>query len=44
MANDEHVALLKKDVKAWNEWRSQYRGDFIPDHADLFCANLRGRS
>jgi hypothetical protein len=21
MANDEHVALLKKGVKAWNAWR-----------------------
>jgi hypothetical protein len=21
MANDEHVAMLKKGVDAWNEWR-----------------------
>jgi len=23
MANDEHVALLKQGVAAWNEWRAQ---------------------
>jgi hypothetical protein len=23
MANDEHVAMLKKGVEAWNEWRGQ---------------------
>jgi hypothetical protein len=23
MANDEHVALLKQSVDAWNEWRKQ---------------------
>ena len=23
MANEEHVAILKKGVKAWNEWREK---------------------
>jgi hypothetical protein len=23
MANDEHVALLKKGVTAWNQWRQE---------------------
>jgi len=23
MANDDHVALLKKDVDAWNRWRGE---------------------
>jgi Pentapeptide repeats (8 copies) len=23
MANDEHVAILKKGVRAWNEWRDE---------------------
>jgi uncharacterized protein YjbI with pentapeptide repeats len=42
MANDEHVALLKKGVDAWNKWR-----DANPDiyldlrKADLIGANLR---
>src|ERR671937_605312 len=46
MANDEHVALLKKGVDAWNAWRRK-RPDIIPDlmeanlvEADLFGANL----
>jgi TIR domain/Pentapeptide repeats (8 copies) len=53
MANDEHVALLKQGVDAWNEWRRQDRG-LRPDlsdadlrgadlyNADLFQADLRG--
>jgi uncharacterized protein YjbI with pentapeptide repeats len=37
MANDEHVALLKQGVKAWNEWR-----DRNPDiRPDLSGADLR---
>ena len=30
MANDEHVALLKKGVDAWNEWRGE-NPDIRPD-------------
>src|SRR5262244_697771 len=43
MANDEHVAMLKKGVDAWNEWRRE-NPDIRPDlsGADLFCANLKG--
>ena len=43
MANEEHLALLKKGVKAWNEWRKQH-GDVIPDFrgAMLYEADLRG--
>jgi Pentapeptide repeats (8 copies) len=36
MANDEHVALLKKGVAAWNAWRAK-NPDIRPD---LFGANL----
>jgi hypothetical protein len=41
MANDEHVALLKKDVEAWNEWRDA-NPDVRPDFsgADLVNAHL----
>ena len=38
MANDEHVALLKKGVDAWNAWRDK-NSDIRPD---LFGANLTG--
>jgi uncharacterized protein YjbI with pentapeptide repeats len=38
MANDEHVALLKQGVDAWNEWRQNN-----PDiRLDLSKANLSG--
>ena len=30
MANDEHVAMLKKGVDAWNAWRSK-TPDIRPD-------------
>jgi uncharacterized protein YjbI with pentapeptide repeats len=46
MANDEHVALLKKGVKAWNEWRREnfdVKQDLSYAHlggADLSGANL----
>ena len=51
MANDEHVALLKQGVAAWNAWRKA-NPDILPDlseasfvaadlrRADLFQANL----
>jgi uncharacterized protein YjbI with pentapeptide repeats len=42
MANEEHVALLKQGVEAWNEWhRSNY---YIPNpiQVDLSHADLRG--
>jgi uncharacterized protein YjbI with pentapeptide repeats len=48
MANDEHVAILKKGVAAWNEWRRE-NPDIRPDlseadlsEADLVGANLSG--
>jgi hypothetical protein len=48
MANDEHVALLKKGVQAWNEWRDE-NPDIRPNlsktnlsRADLGGANLGG--
>ena len=43
MANDEHVAMLRKGVAAWNEWRDQ-NASIQPDlaGADLFGANLIG--
>jgi Pentapeptide repeats (8 copies) len=41
MANDEHVALLKQGVNAWNKWRYENPG-IRPDliRADLYGANL----
>jgi Pentapeptide repeats (8 copies) len=43
MANDEHVALLKQGVDAWNAWR-QKNPDIRPDlsGAELRGANLVG--
>jgi uncharacterized protein YjbI with pentapeptide repeats len=43
MANDEHVAMLKKGVDAWNEWRDQNKS-IAPDlyKANLVGANLVG--
>jgi uncharacterized protein YjbI with pentapeptide repeats len=43
MANDEHVAMLKQGVAAWNAWRDQNRG-IRPDlsGATLSGANLSG--
>jgi hypothetical protein len=38
MANDEHVAILKKGVAAWNKWRDE-NPDIRPD---LSNANLKG--
>jgi hypothetical protein len=43
MANDEHVAILKKGVKAWNAWRDE-NPNISPDlsGADLHGRDLRG--
>ena len=43
MANDEHVALLKQGVAAWNAWRRKNQ-DVRPDlsEANLSEADLRG--
>jgi pentapeptide repeat protein len=38
MANNEHVAILKKGVDAWNAWRKKNR----QLHVDLTRADLRG--
>ena len=38
MANDEHVALLKQGVAAWNAWRDKDRNI----HPDLSLADLNG--
>jgi hypothetical protein len=38
MANDEHVAILKKGVAAWNEWRNE-NPDIRPELSE---ANLNG--
>jgi uncharacterized protein YjbI with pentapeptide repeats len=41
MANSKHVEILKTDVDAWNQWRSE-NGQIIPDlsEADLGKLNL----
>ena len=43
MANQEHLAILKQGVEAWNRWRLDH-SDIQPDlfRADLRAANLRG--
>lgn len=43
MANEDHLAILRKGVKAWNAWRTAHR-DVRPDlsGANLSAANLRG--
>ncbi len=38
MANQDHLALLKKDVAAWNEWRRRN----LEIRPDLSGADLRG--
>jgi uncharacterized protein YjbI with pentapeptide repeats len=44
MANEDHVALLERDVEAWNEWRKENLDVVMPDlrRADLPCADLQG--
>ena len=43
MANEEHLAIIKQGVVAWNRWRGG-NPRIIPDvsEADLFGADLRG--
>jgi hypothetical protein len=43
MANDDHIAQLKKGVAAWNAWRKE-NPDIHPDlrKADLSGADLAG--
>src|SRR5262245_5726754 len=43
MANDKHVAMLKRDVAAWNAWRRE-NPNIRPDlsNADLSGADLSG--
>jgi uncharacterized protein YjbI with pentapeptide repeats len=42
MANDEHVAMLRKGVAAWNAWRDENR-NIHPDLSNLhWWADLRG--
>src|SRR6516162_6153906 len=45
MANDEHVAILKKGVDAWNTWRGK-NPDVVPDLSgeNLTNAHLPGRT
>jgi hypothetical protein len=45
MANDEHVALLKQGMTAWNAWRDE-NPDVLPNlsGADLIGADLAGRT
>jgi uncharacterized protein YjbI with pentapeptide repeats len=38
MANASHLSLLKKGVKAWNEWRLEHEADQV----DLIQADLSG--
>ncbi len=41
MANPEHLAILERGVKAWNEWREQPKSSVIPPvNIDLKEANL----
>src|SRR2546422_429432 len=54
MANETHIAMLKKGVKHWNAWRKQKRNRVTPDlnraelyerdlsHFDFHGANLGG--
>jgi uncharacterized protein YjbI with pentapeptide repeats len=42
VANEEHLAILKSGVEAWNKWREE-NSKVVPDlsGADLSGANLR---
>jgi hypothetical protein len=43
MANEEHLAILKQGVEAWNQWRRE-NPSIVPDLAetDLTSRNLNG--
>jgi hypothetical protein len=43
MANEEHLAILKQGVEAWNQWRRE-NPSIVPDLAetDLSSRNLNG--
>ncbi len=43
MANEEHLAILRQGVRAWDAWREEHP-DVKPDlsRADLSGANLSG--
>lgn len=43
MANDEHVALLQKGARKWNEWRQAARGKRNRITPDLYNADLAGK-
>ena len=43
MANEEHVAILKRGVKAWNRWREQNR-EVEPDLREApFAKGAQGK-
>jgi uncharacterized protein YjbI with pentapeptide repeats len=41
MANNEHVAVLKKGVAAWNAWRTEHP-EIRPDLRFLFMVDVGG--
>ena len=43
MANEEHLAILRQGVDAWNAWRQKNQNSNPDLHAaDLHGADLRG--
>jgi len=43
MANEEHLAILKQGVEAWNQWRREDRGSHrYAITVDLRKADLKG--
>lgn len=43
MANEEHLALLKKGARKWNAWRREHRPKGRRVTPDLYGADLAGR-